>query len=63
MAKMKKVSNCQYLSMEIGQRQLMRSGLCVAQGEGGLLVQGPFAAEGLVHVEGLAHVEGGLFEG
>ena len=60
-----------YLSMEVGQRKLMRSRLRVAQGEGCLLVQGPsqgipqgpFAAEGhlregLAHVEGLVHVEG-----
>ena len=54
-----------YLSMEVGQRKLMRSRLRVAQGEGRLLVQGPsqgiphgpFAAEGHLR-EGLAHVEG-----
>ena len=55
-----------YLSMKVGQREHMRSGLWVAQGEGGLLIQGPsqgpFAAEGHI-LKGLPHVEGCLSEG
>ena len=55
--------------MEVGDLELMRSWLRVAQGEGGLFIQvplkgpyqGPFTAEGHI-LEGLSHVEGCLFE-
>ena len=48
--------------MEVGDLELMRSGLRVAQGEGGLLVQVERPLEGQV-LQGLGNLEGRLLEG
>ena len=57
------------LSMEVCQREIMRSWLCIAQSEGRLLVQRPSvglsqgapAVEGQL-LQGLAHAKGGHIE-
>ena len=48
--------------MEVGDLELMRSGLRVAQGEGGLLVQVERPLEGQV-LQGLGNLESRLLEG
>ena len=48
--------------MEVGDLELMRSWLRVAQGEGGLLVQVERPLEGQV-LQGLGNLEGRLLEG
>ena len=48
--------------MEVGDLELMRSRLRVAQGEGGLLVQVERPLEGQV-LQGLGNLEGRLLEG
>ena len=48
--------------MEVGDLELMRSGLRVAQGEGGLLVQVERPLEGKV-LQGFSNLEGRLLEG
>ena len=51
-----------HLPMEVGDLELMRSGLRVAQGEGGLLVQVERPLEGQV-LQGLGNLEGRVLEG